>query len=217
MSQRKIRQSSEEAMAAREAMENALPENVTPITLPDPEWDDAPAPEEPSPEVTDEDIENFMAEQGQDEVQEGPDKEAEAPVEDEAARRKREEYNRMKECEVAAQVECPCCGAQIITTSGESAIDLCTCPGAKVLRQSGEMHEKIDMLFGPGSAKRYGFPMEHSDSERNIMKLIGSYVAQRKIKAVTITLENNDKAVILVKKDATVVRHTKATKAEAEV
>lgn len=223
MSQRKVRQSSEEVMAAREAMESKLPENVLPFSdLPDEEKaieDEfnhavSTAPERVEYEVefdyeavklpdSDEFNEFLKDSMGENE---GTPVETEAPDPTPAK----------EEPEPASiQVECPCCGAQILADSPEDAIQLCKCTGAKVLRQETEMNEKIDAQFGPESKARFG--IEHTPDELMIMKLIAAYVAKRKIKAVTITLNGNDKAVFLIKKDATIVRHTRAIKAEDEV
>lgn len=192
---RQSRQSSEEVMAAREAMENALPENVTPMSFPDPEWDDAPAPEESIPAPTDEDIQNFLnADEGEAVAEQGPDPEPEA---------------------LAIQVECPCCGAQIIADCPEDAIQLCKCLGAKTLRQESEMNDEVDKAFGPDSREKYG--ISHTPEELVILKLIGAYVAKRKVKNVTVKLNGGDDAIFMIKKDATVVKHRRTIKSEAEV
>lgn len=93
---------------------------------------------------------------------------------------------------------------------------VCKCVGAKLARQGSTLGKKIDALFGSESGIKFGFVDVHTPAEIEIIKTVGLLVAERKIKGVVVTLENGDKATILVVKDNTKVRRNKATKAEME-
>ena len=123
------------------------------------------------------------------------------------------------------QAECPFCHNPIFITAerGVTPSDaeqiagkFCKCAGAKLARQGSTLGRKIDLLFGPASSSNNGFVDTHTPAEVEIIKTVGLLVAERKVKGVTVTLENGDKAVILVVKDTTKVRRTKTTKAEME-
>lgn len=122
------------------------------------------------------------------------------------------------------QLACPYCGKQqmIELQKGltdnqlrKEAVRGCDCVEAKLEQQGSTMHKKIDAMFGPDSVKAYGFSEECTDQELSIIKMFGAEVVKRNIKAVTITLNNDDKAVIQIVKDATKVSHKETTKAES--
>lgn len=228
MSQRKVRQTSQEVMEAREKMEGALPDNVLPFAedMMDEEAQATREMEEalktlPNTIPTeDEELNDFLT---QSDVQPdvAPDPEPEAQSEKPA------QPDPVVECSAeptGSIATCPFCGTQIMVNITEAtdkaledeAVKLCKCYQAKAVRNSSRMTEKVDLLFGAGSGKKYGFPEESDEDELNVIKQVGALVAQNHLKGVTMTLDNGDKAVIQNIKDNTVVRHTKATKAEAK-
>lgn len=214
MSQRRIRQTSDEVMAAREAMEASLPQNVTPMSA----MNDTEAAEitgRAAFKALESAIDDAFG------VDELPSEEA---LVEAAAEELPDNYEPV--VMVPYQGACYYCGKQQFVEYVEGAnpteeevnteaTNRCDCPEAKLDQHGSTVGAKIDMLFGAGS-KQYGFIDEHDAEETSLIKQVAYHVVSGMFKGVVITLENGDKATIITVKDTTKVRRNRAAKAELE-